>query len=403
MDAAIIDPYGEESDVDRVENEIEDQEEGEIDDDCSDCLEDSPQDSQGVGVIKDILNKIYKYFGKAFSISKTKIIHGFDTLTKSASDIKLSINTDLECTWLKEPTPKGSDSIGTWPKKDLKFLSKQNWVHEDFTKMIPKQLPIKFVSGEAEKFFAKKFVGAPGKISLPSQVFTQDTFTMPKSDNHLYEYFGRQGTLECEITHNLLDLTDDMIKALVAKFDTLDLSKQDDEKVNVIKDTFINLSNVNRLAIQSNYRSKTFAIVSCVKAKTELRDTVLNKFKGTNNTKNTLRGSNFFTDSLFGPLPDTLTDNLNSCSSRSTAVLSPIFHFPKTVTKRKSDTSYVDYPDSKRGKFNRRGNNSGRGGFSNSPNYNNMPVSKFATSPHFHNQPQNHQRGRGQKKRGSKR
>ena len=67
MDAAIIDPYGEESDVDRVENEIEDQEEGEIDDDCSDCLEDSPQDSQGVGVIKDILNKIYKYLGKQAS------------------------------------------------------------------------------------------------------------------------------------------------------------------------------------------------------------------------------------------------------------------------------------------------------------------------------------------------
>ena len=113
--------------------------------------------------------------------------------------------------------------------------------------MIPKQLPIKFVSSGAEKFFAKKFIAAPGKLYLPSQVFTQDAFTMPKSDTHFYEYFGRQGTLECEITHSLLDLTDDMIKALTAKFDTLDLNKQDEDKICVIRDTLTNLANVNRL------------------------------------------------------------------------------------------------------------------------------------------------------------
>lgn len=60
-----------------------------------------------------------------------------------------------------------------------------------------------------------------------------------------------------------------MLKALMSKFDSLDLSTQDPETIDVIKDTFKNLSNVNRLTIQSNYRCKTFSIVSCVKAKTE--------------------------------------------------------------------------------------------------------------------------------------
>ena len=427
-EAAILNPYGDESDDlvsqgnedQEVLNDTEDQEV--VDDEqCDECLEDAPQDSHSAGLMKDILLAIYKYFGKAFSVSKNRIIHGFENATRSASDIKVAITTDLECTWLKAPTPKGSDAIGTWPKGELKFINKYNWVHEDFSKMIPRQLPIKFVSNEAEKFFARKYIAPPGKISLPSQVFTQDTFTMPKSETHLYEYFGRQGTLECEISHNLLDLTDDMIKALVAKFDTLDLNDQDNDKIKVIKDTFVNLANVNRLAIQSNYRCKTYSIVSCVKAKTALRDSVLNRFKGSNNTKEALRGSSFFTDSLFGPLPSSLTDNLNACSSRSSGVLYTNFTNPKKSVKRKSDTSHLDYASAKRSNYNNVGNSSGRGGFYNSPNYNSnnynngnnnsnnnsnnnnsASVSKFATSPHFPNRPHNPQRGRGQKKRGSR-
>ena len=176
-EAAIVNPYGDVSDdlvsqgnEDRdVLNDTEDQEVI-IEDQCDESLEDAPQDSHSAGLMKDILLAIYKYFGKAFSISKTKIIHGFENVTRSASDIKVAVTTDLECTWLKAPTPIGSDSIGTWPKKELVFINKNNWVHEEFTKMIPRQLPSNFVSVEAEKFFARKFIAAPGKISLPSQV-----------------------------------------------------------------------------------------------------------------------------------------------------------------------------------------------------------------------------------------
>ena len=399
-EAAIVQPYGTESEDDRASHS-EEQQVVNNEDVFIDALEEPHHDTQSAGLMKDILLKIYKYFGKAFSITKTKIIHGFETMVRTANDIKLAVNTDLDCTWLKSPTPKGSDTIGTWSKDDLVFVSKNNWVHEDFTKMIPRQLPIKITSGDAEKFFAKKFIAPPGKISLPSQVFTSETFNIPKSDTHLYEYWGRQGTLESEITHTLLDLTDDIIKALVTKFNTLDLSNHDDDTIKIIMDTFDNLSNVNRLAIQSNYRCKTFSIVSCVKAKTELRESVLSQFRGNNSTKEALRGSSFFTDSLFGPLPTSLTDNLNSCSSRSNAVLSPNFSFStKTSNKRKLGTSsHQDYPPAKRSNSNR-GNHNNRGGGYHSSN--NASVSKYATSPHFHNRPHHPQRGRGQKKRGSK-
>ena len=70
---------------------------------------------------------------------------------------------------------------------------------------------------------------------LQSQVFNQDTYSMTRSDTHLYEYFGCQVTLECEVTHNLLDLTDDIINVLVAKFDNLDLSNKDVEKIMLLK------------------------------------------------------------------------------------------------------------------------------------------------------------------------
>ena len=401
--------YGRESDDDLDNQEVV--QEGQVGqeelhiEDFVDCLEEPPQDAQGAGVMKDIMLSLYKYFGKAFSISKTKIIHGFESMVRTANDIKLAFHNDLDCTWLKSPTPTGSNTVGIWPKNELVFTSKNNWVHKDFTKMIPRQLPIKYVSNDSEKYFVRKFVATPGKISLPSQVFTQDTFHMPKSDHHLYEYWGRQGTLESEITHNLLDLSDDMLKALTAKFDTLELTDQDKDNIKTIKDTFVNLSNVNRLAIQSNYRCKTFSIVSSVKAKTELRDIVLNKFKGNNSTKEALRGSSFFTDTLFGPLPTTLTDNLDSCSGRSNAVLSPLFTHTKTNAKRKlTVSSHQDYPAPKRGNYNRFGNLSGRGGYSNASNsgYNNASTSKFATSPHFPNRPHNQYRGRGQKKKGSK-
>ena len=76
------------------------------DDVLVDALEEPHHDTQSAGLMKDILLKIYKYFGKAFSITKTKIIHGFETMVRTANDIKLAVNTDLDCTWLKSPTPK---------------------------------------------------------------------------------------------------------------------------------------------------------------------------------------------------------------------------------------------------------------------------------------------------------
>lgn len=397
---AIVSPYG----VGTDENPVEHNDDVVNNEDCNneedtECFEDPPQDTQGASILKDILLGVYKYFGKAFSVSKIQIIHGFQSLTRSANDIKLAVKTDLDCTWLKTPTPQGSDTIGIWPKSDLEFKSGNKWVYKDFTQMIPRQLPIKFESKEAEKYFSKKLLASPGKLSLPSQVFTEDSVTMVKSEAHMYEYWGRQGTLESEITHNLLDLSDDMLKALESKFDSLDLSNVDTNVYKVIKDTFKNLSNVNRLAIQSNYRCKTFSIVSCVNAKIELREQVLGKFKGNNSTKEALRGSSFFTDSLFGPLPTKLTDNLNSCSSRSNNVLSPKFTSPKNYAKRKtSASSYQDYNPPKRGNFNQYNSNTGR----DSSNTNNPSTSKYATSL-FHNRPHHPQRGRGQKKRGSKR
>lgn len=183
------------------------------------------------------------------------------------------------------------------------------------------------------------------------------------------------------------------------------MSGVNQEIVSTINESFVNLADTNRLAIQSNYRAKSYAIASCTKAKLNLRDSVLKKIKGDNSTKEALRGSNFFSNSLFGPLPKSLMEKLDSYSNRSEAKLTPI-SFQK-FNKRKSDSTpnrgvnkpkRANYGNQRQyNQYNQQYNQSSdRGGYS---DYSTNPSSgspKYATNSLFQNQPR--RKGKGSRK-----
>lgn len=381
-------------------------------DDFAPSHQDITSDGPYTSYVRDAMLKIYKNYGGKFSTDKVSVIHGWDETVRNSKDIKLVLSTDLTTTWLQEPLKGEPDGEGFWSKDNLSALNKASCIPKEFSKAIPKRLPFKFELKNAEKYFTAPVLAESGKnVTLPSIIFALDTVKMPLSDNHRFEYYGRQSVFESEITHNLLDLNSDIILSISEAFNSLDLSSVNQEIVSTLNESFVNLADTNRLAIQSNYRAKAYAIASCTKAKLNLRDSVLKKFKGDNSTKEALRGSNFFTNSLFGPLPKSLMEKLDSYSNRSEAKLTPIT-FQK-FNKRKSDSTPnrgVNKP--KRANYgNQRPYNhynqqynqsSDRGGYSDYSTNPSSGSSKYATNSLFQNQPPQPQRGRGRKGKGSR-
>ena len=358
---------------------------------------------------REAVSKLHQNWGGKFSTDKVSVIHGWDETVRNTKDIKFLLNNDLGTTWLQDPTIGEPEGEGFWSKENLSKLTKSPWVPKEFCKQIPKRLPVKFEHKNSEKYFSGPVLAPSGKnISLPSIMFSQDTVKMPVSDNHQFEYYGRQSVFDCEITHNLLDLNSDIISSVSEAFNSLELSDHDQDIVSSIKESFVNLADSNRLAIQSNYRAKSFSIANCTKAKLNMRESVLNKFKGDNSTKESLRGSNFFTNSLFGPLPNSLMEKLDTYSNRSEAKLTPIPYSQKFNNKRKSVSNpFRPYNKPKRvnyGNYHQYDNSSNRGGFSQHPysNPSSSSTSRFATNSLFRSQPRPHRRGRGHKRRGSR-
>ena len=369
----------------------------------------SPKDKPRSNPVLEVFHQASKFFGLKFTTTKTKIKHGLDSVGQSLNDLKLKISFDLEQTWLQHPAGNDLEPIGLWDVNDLDFKAKYYWVPEAHCKEHPKRVPIKILDTEGEKFFANKYLIYPSKkISLPTTVFSPNSATIKDTNLHEYELWGRQGVLDAEITHNLLDLNQDIIMGLSQVFNNMDLSNQDVNTVKGINENLQSVININKLIMQSNYRSKTYAVQTCVKAKTELRSLVLDKFNDQAGTKEILMTSSFFSNSLFGPLPKSLTDIQSNCSGKQ-ALLTLKYSNNFNSNKRKSGTATTSsfVPPAKRGKFStfnnyRYNNNSNRGNYNNSGNKFNNYTPRYATSSLFPKEPHQKQKFRGGK-RGSNR
>ena len=241
------------------------------------------------------------------------------------------------------------------------------------------------------------------KFALPTGIFSPNSTSVDTKMN-LFEYWGRQGTLDCEITHNILDLCADMTASVLNVIKELDLSQ--DGAQNTLEGVKINLENIlnfNTLACQSNYRSKSFAILTCVNAKLELRSLILDKYDGDADIIEKLKHSNLFTNTVFGPIPKELYITGNSCSYRK-APLQAKNRGGKGYGKRVASNLGSQ---NKRGKFDfnnnaqvRRQSDYNKSNYNNQGNYNNQAnfESRYASHSLF---PRGGQRGA--KQRGGKR
>ena len=366
----------------------------------------NPSDSLAISSIQDVFAKAKEHFGLKFTSAKQKIKYGLDIVDKSMKNIKFLVKPDLQDSYLKNPKGTDTDPIGLWGVNDLIFKHKNHWVPEAHAKEHPRRVPFKFLDSDSEKFFVEKHLITPGKkFNLPTSIFSPNSVVINDTKMHDFEYWGRQGVLDNEITQNMLDLNFDMVLGVSNVLKSLDLNAPEASvTLNAVVENLQNVLNFNTLSRQSNYRCKTFAILTCVKAKSELRSMVLNRYEDDANIKEMLMCSSFFSDNLFGPLPKSLTEVQPNCSGRK-ALLSSKFN--SNPVKRKP---HQVNSQSKRGKFDWNRGNYNNNNFNDKSNYNNggshtknnTQETRYATSSLFPRGAQQSYRSRGGR-RGSKR
>ena len=366
-------------------------------------------DNSIISTIQDVFCKVKKHFGLKFTSIKPKIKFGLDLGDNVSKSVKFIVNPDLQDTFLKHPAGNDTDPIGLWELSELNFKQKNNWVPEVHAKEHPRRVPFKLSDPEAEIFFANKCLLTPNKkFSLPTSIFSPNSITLGDTQMHEFEFLGRQGVLDNEITQNMLDLNYDMVLGVSNVLKSLDLNAPDAaDTLNLVVENLQNVLNFNSLSRQSNYRCKSFAILTCVKAKSELRSMVLDRYDEGETVKEMLKCSSFFTDKLFGPIPKSFTESQANCSGRKALLTAKV---NTTAIKRKAPNQSNQ---AKRGKFElNRGNyqnvnynnfNNKRRGFDNGGySRNNFQETKYATSSLFPKGSQQNHRSRGGK-RGSKR
>ena len=375
-------------------------------------LEDTPPTS----IIKAILQNISSYWSDHFITDNSTIIYGFQAHSQSRN-IKLHVKNlaDLAHTWLMDIEQCSEGMETHWTDTLLAKIIRAPYLPKDTAKEFPKRLPVKFSDKQAENYFTSHYMGAAGKkIPLPSVIFSHDWVKMPSTDDGLFEFYGRQGALDGQITHQLLTLERDIITNITEVIDCIEVKDSSAVHLFTIKEALKCLADTNTLATQSNYRAKSMSIVTACKAKLNVRELILNKYTGDNSIKEALKGSNFYSPQLFGPISSTLQDKLDSYINRSEAKLSPKPYHSKPNSSN----------NSKRG----RGSNPQRGARKASYYYldnynsgNNVGTSQYVqpapapsrqaaassnqSNPLFHDRPRHQERGRrgqNKKKRGSR-
>lgn len=309
------------------------------------------------------LQELQKFWSSHFDSRSRESIHGLDRNSNSSFiRIKLGDWKDMSHTWLQDLEQSNVTNEDYWSKDKLEIISKHPFFPIlDKNLIFPKKLPVKFPSRKEEDYFNSSHFGKSGaKITVPSLIFGVDSMKLPTSDNPLFEYLGRQSTLESQITHQILLLESDIMTTITELVDRLNISDDNVETIVELKDTLPLLQDANALARQSNFRSKSFSITSSCKAKLNMRDSLLSKVKGEEYIKNALRGSCFMDKEIFGPISKDVQSKIDSFSHRSDSKLTPT-SFPK----RTSDWQVRRGNQNKRAKSNY---NSSASGYN--PNYN---------------------------------
>ena len=246
------------------------------------------------------------------------------SIIRTEKDPVINLCPDLEGSWLVVPKPMAPDTVGYWPKY-TKFPG-----HSDLIRApsdAKKLLPIKFLhytENDLLKSFldpATKLVNKDNYLWLNPEVFQSAEFHNHSSNNGSWiDRSLRAQLLDNLITDELIDMSLQLIdRALDIPTKNPDLQPKD--ITNLIEETLELLDTSVILSSASNLRGRHTLITSIVKNKLALRDEVLRAHSGGVCSKEILRGSNFLSPDLFGPLPSSL---LTRCALSSLYMLSPL-------------------------------------------------------------------------------
>ena len=266
----------------------------------------------------------------------------------SPADIpRVKIQPNLEGSWA-DPTHRedASDTAAYWPHT-TKFPSLARITPQDYTQKAPPRNPYLHIVDEN----LRKTLRAPTFKSVPLDHTAFPVASVDLSHSSLPQ-------MDSILRRAMLDnfSLDEYLQLIIELLPTIE---KEDTPPEVKLD---NLDLVFRLVVliaEGNQRSGQSLMAAFVANKLAMRDVVLNKFNAPLTSRQILRGSNFLSPNLFGPLPESFRNSLlhnadthlrltskGAASTRSSASSSQTA--PKT-RKRQADFSFFNYPKKRRG------------------------------------------------------
>ena len=219
-----------------------------------------------------------------FILEQVQSIHGI--VSKAGSQLvklKLQDWSDLQHTWLVDLEVSDVVSNTAWTADQLSKMNSSPFMPSLNSAIpFPRRLNVKFPSRSMEEYFEAGMIGSKATkgVKIPSVHFMKDRFKLPTSDDPKFEFWGRKGVLDCQITHELLTLEADLVNSMTGLLELLEVTDENADILKTIGHKIKLFSNVNGLALQSNFRARSWATTTACKAKLNIRDIILQKTTG---------------------------------------------------------------------------------------------------------------------------
>ena len=304
-----------------MEEEEEDEEEQE--------QEEDPLESSGVARGSDGKER-KTFYERIYDILPGKIHMSSDGRHRSLINIPgtphINLAPNWEDSWFNTPGGSGNDTVGIWPPS-TKFPG-----HNSADYMVPEgsqnRVPVKFeyhVQDPELKAFLNttRIMDSKGNLRLNPAVFSDNSYSLPKY------HFGptvdkmlRVQLSDILVTDELVDVTDSLVTS--AARIPIDNATLDPAAINILLLEKLRLiRNSILLSSASNLRARHNILSAIVRNKLWLREEVLQAHwggAGSNNIKEALLHSSFFSPHLFGPLPESIIQN---CVKNPALILKP--------------------------------------------------------------------------------
>ena len=243
----------------------------------------------------------------------------------------LKISPNIKHSWF-DPSSKDkeSDTIKYWPS-NTKFPSRSN--------PLPHKYPYKTTARTKDVTFTdpnlKKLLISPqlDSITLDHSTFDPSTVSVKDSAHPKIDVFQRAGLYDSFYSGEILDI---MLSLIPIIFDEIFAYTQHEVDIP-------SLSLMEKLichSIFSNDRAVHNQSAGFVINKLALRDSVLSKYQAPASTVNILRGSDFKCDNLFGPMPESFKESLNSHQGKNLTATKKGFSNFKNSKASKRPASY---------------------------------------------------------------